>query len=197
VQNGSYSPLRQTYNILHPRMSFGEFVMNFEKAFMTKPFEDQSAAFEEALKALGLQPRTFMIDKLIGVWNTNRILAKLFPETEEVLKQLKERKLKLGLISNTDSFAQQVIERFQIDKMMDSMALSFQTGFLKTDLQSFEKVLKDLNVNPDEAVMVGDSLETDMQGAKNANIRGILIDREDKRTYSDKIKSLKQLLEIK
>ena len=41
--------------------------------------------------------------------------------------------------------------------------------------------------------MIGDSIPTDIEGAKNAGIRGILVDRKDKRESEDKIISLSEI----
>ena len=41
--------------------------------------------------------------------------------------------------------------------------------------------------------MIGDSLESDMKAAKAVGMRGILVDRKDKREFTPKIKSLEEL----
>mgnify|MGYP001567253348 CR=1 FL=1 len=97
VDNGTYSPLRQSYDILRPRMNFSEFVQAFEKAFMTKKFDEQAKGFAEVCDAIELPQKSFIIDKLIGLWNKNRMLAKLYPETISVLQALKDKKYNSAL----------------------------------------------------------------------------------------------------
>ena len=41
--------------------------------------------------------------------------------------------------------------------------------------------------------MVGDSLESDIEGAQKAGIRAILLDRRGRREYPDKISNLLEL----
>jgi FMN phosphatase YigB (HAD superfamily) len=55
--------------------------------------------------------------------------------------------------------------------------------------------LKKLKIKKTEAVMVGDSLESDIKAAENAGIKAILVDRHNKREYSDKISNLAELKE--
>jgi len=67
--------------------------------------------------------------------------------------------------------------------------------FKKPDKRAFLEVLKKMKSIPEEAVMVGDSLEKDILPAMSLGIRGILIDREGKVSDNSiiKISSLKEL----
>ena len=71
--------------------------------------------------------------------------------------------------------------------------MSWKTGHLKTDKELFDGVLKKLKVKKADALMVGDSMPTDMEGAKNAGIKSVLVDRRDSRDYPDKIHDLTEL----
>ncbi|MBW3004958.1 HAD family hydrolase [Candidatus Woesearchaeota archaeon] len=194
AENGTYSPLRQTYNILRVRMKFSDFVIKIEGVLMTKPHEDQTSAFTEVCQAFNIEPRPFIIDKLIGVWNKNKLLAQLYPETIAVLEELKKKKYKLAIISNSpNNSVEPVIEKFGLGKYFDAIELSWQTGNLKTDKEMFENTLKKLKVKKENALMVGDSIPTDIEGAKNAGIKAILVDRKGSREWPEKIKDLTEL----
>jgi HAD superfamily hydrolase (TIGR01509 family) len=67
--------------------------------------------------------------------------------------------------------------------------------FKKPDKRAFLEVLKKMKSIPEEAVMVGDSLEKDILPAVSLGIRGILIDREGKVSDNSiiKISNLKEL----
>ncbi|MBW2985772.1 HAD family hydrolase [Candidatus Woesearchaeota archaeon] len=197
VENGTYSPLRQTYNILRVRMRFSDFVIKTEQVLMTKPYSDQTQAFTEVCKALNVEPRDFIIDKLIGVWNKNKLLANLYPETIKVLEKLKKEGYKLAIVSNCpNNSAESVIEKFDLGQYFDAIVLSWETGYLKTDKELFETALNQLKVKKEDAIMVGDSIPTDVDGAKNAGIKPILVDRRDSREYPDKISDLTGLNEV-
>jgi putative hydrolase of the HAD superfamily len=194
VQQGAYSPLKQTYRLMRPRMHFGEFVERFERVAMTKPYDDQVAMFVDAFAALDLQPKDWLIEKLVGVWNKNKLLATPYPETLQALELLRSKGLKLGLVSNVPKLSVDgVLEKFGLDKFFDAVCFSFDSGYLKTDPELFDCVLEKLGVGKEDAVMVGDSLETDIAGAEKAGITAVLIDRKNTREYPNKIKSLTEI----
>ncbi len=195
VENGVYpSPVSQVRYFLRLRnMKFHDYIVRFEKVFMTQEFESLTSGFQEVCKEFDVNPPSWVIDKMVGMWNKNRLLAKPFPETMEVLEQL-SGKYKLGLISNTDPFSiEPLIEKFGFNEHFPSIALSYQEGKLKIDQGLYDKVLGEMDLSAEEVVMVGDSMESDIVSAKNAGIRAILVDRRDKRDYEDRIKTLSEL----
>ncbi|MBI2564981.1 HAD family hydrolase [Candidatus Woesearchaeota archaeon] len=198
VENGTYSPLRQSYEILRARMRFGDFVAIFEDVLMTKSYPDQTAAFTEVLKVFKVPIKQLIIDKLIAVWNKNIILAKPYEETIEVLQKLKEKEFKLAIVSNTPSFSiEQVLDKYDMKQYFDGFFLSYKLGVLKTNVGMFSTAIQTLNVSKEEVIMVGDSLETDIAGAQKAGIRAVLIDRKNKREFPDKIVTLSELENFK
>ena len=191
VQQGAYSPLKQTYRFLRMQMPFGEFVEKFERVAMIKPYDDQMQMFRDASDALGANAPDWVLEKLVGVWNKNKILAQLYPETMETLEMLKKKGIKIAIVSNTPKLSVDgVLEKFGLDKMFDVVCFSYEVGFLKTDHELFDAALEKLGVTKEEAVMVGDSMETDIVGAENAGVLPVLIDRKETREYERKIKSL-------
>ena len=59
-------------------------------------------------------------------------------------------------------------------------ALEFATGKTavlmgKPSEAFFDLALRDMGIRPDEAVMIGDDIHTDVGGAKNAGMRGVLV----------------------
>ncbi len=198
AENGTYSPLRQTYNILRVRMKFSDFVIKTESVLMTKPYEDQTSAFTAVCQAFNIEPKPFIIDKLIGVWNKNKLLSQLYPDTIQVLEELKKAKYKLAIVSNCpNNSVEPVIEKFGLGKYFDAVLLSWETGYLKTDKELFALAMKKLKVKKKEDVlMVGDSIPTDIEGAKNAGINAILVDRKGTREWPEKIKDLTELKNV-
>jgi 2-haloalkanoic acid dehalogenase type II len=195
IENGIFpSPVRQAKSILRLyKMPFPLYIIEFEKSLMTQEFDDLYKAFENVCEQFKIPPDQFILDKLVGMWNKNKLLAKPFPETIKTLEKLK-KKYKLVLISNTDCFSvKSVIDKYELSQYFDLMLFSYDLGMLKSNPKIFEHALKKLKLKKDQVVMVGDSMESDIQGAKNADIRPILIDRRDRREYEDKILSLDEL----
>ncbi len=191
VENGTYSPLKQSYEILRAETDYSEFVMRFEKIFMTRKFDSQAEGFTQICTEFKVEPTTEILDELIGVWNKNKLLARAFLDTVPVLTFLKSQNIKVGLLSNTPmNSGDFVLEKLQLTKYFDAVHLSCETGLLKQDSESFKKILKDLDCEPQDALMIGDSMETDIHGAERAGVRGILLDRRGRRDHHTKIRNL-------
>lgn len=196
VENGIFpSPVRQAQRILRINRPFPEYIERFEQAFMTKNVETLTEAFHNVTKEFETNPPEFVYEKLVGMWNKNTFLCKPFPETIEVLKDLK-KDYKLILISNTDNLSvPQLLDKFDLRKYFDEIILSCETGLLKTNKDIFELALKKTKLKNTNTVMIGDSIPTDIEGAKKAGIRGILVDRRDTREFDDKMATLSEIKE--
>ena len=189
------SPVRQVKFILRLReMPFQDYIVAFEKAFMLKKFENLKEGFEAVCKELNTEAPDFVIDKLVGMWNKNTLLAKPFLDTISTLETLKKKGIKVALIANSDCFSiDPLLEKFDLRKYFDAVWLSYETGSLKSDSDAFKTLLRKLKVKKSEALVVGDSLESDIKGAENAGIKSILLDRRNRLEYENKILSLKEL----
>jgi HAD superfamily hydrolase (TIGR01549 family) len=197
VENGIFpSPVKQARYILRLRMTFKDFIIRFEKAVMTKPYNDLNEAFAAVCNEFQLDPQPFILEKLVGMWNKNELLGKPFLETIEVLEYLKKKKIKIGLISNTTPSITRVLEKFDLNKYFDATMFSYDEGLLKTDPEMFKKLIKKLKVKPDDVIMIGDSLPTDIIGSRNAGIKSILLDRMNKREFTPKIVNLRELKDL-
>jgi len=200
MENGVYSPVRQVQRRLDIfRVPFPEYIQKFEDVFMTKKYESLKDGFTEVCKAFDVEPNDEMIERLIGMWNKNTLLAKPFYETDRVLEKLKKN-YKLVLAINTDCFsAMQVIEKFEIDKKFDLIMQSCDVGILKTDPKMFEEIMKKMKIKDKEKiVMVGDSIESDIKSAEKAGIKAILVDRRNRREgdYSPRIRNLQEIFDV-
>lgn len=191
AENGVYSPLKQTYNILRARMRYSAFVINFERAAMTKKFSNPEELFASACNALRIDYTEKAIKEIISIWNKNSENAKLFPETIEALESLKKKNIKLAIATNSPSFGtEEAIEKLGVKKYFDEIFYSYEVGFLKTVPKMFELAEKKMGVKKDELLMVGDSKETDIYGAEKAGVQAVLVDRNGKRTYVNKAGNL-------
>jgi len=190
------SPFKQARYFLRLRMPFSEFAPKFEESFMLKEFESLTEGFKETAKAFNVNPPAFAYEKLVGVWNKNKLLAKPYPESIDVLAELK-KKYKLALVASTDCFTMnEIIDKYDLRKFFDVIILSYEAGVLKTDKKMFQTVLKKMKVKKNEAVMIGDSIDSDIRGAENAGVKAVLVDRKDKREYENKILDLNGVKDI-
>jgi putative hydrolase of the HAD superfamily len=122
----------------------------------------------------------------------------LFPETYEVLKQLKTAGCNLGVVSNFDTRIYTVMQSLGILEFFDAVTTSSETGFCKPDREIFEAAVRALNVVPSETVIVGDSLSDDVQAGARAGLHAILIDRKGRHSSApvQRIASLRELIPL-
>ena len=117
----------------------------------------------------------------------------LFPETLEVLNELKGLGLKLGVISNFDSRAYTVLESLGIRHFFDAVTLSSEAGYSKPDAGIFEAAVRALALPASTILLVGDSLHDDVEPAIRLGLPAVLIDRKGRYTSSGHVPSISSL----
>jgi HAD superfamily hydrolase (TIGR01549 family) len=100
----------------------------------------------------------------------------LYEDALPVLEEVRRSGLRIGLISNGQRDLAEFAEHHSLD--VDVTVGSFTHGRIKPHPSIFETALEALGIDAAEAVMVGDSYEDDIRGARNLGIRAILVDRE-------------------
>jgi putative hydrolase of the HAD superfamily len=101
-----------------------------------------------------------------------------YPDAVPALRELRERGLRLVAVSNWDCSLPQVLERCGLGELLDGAVSSAVAGARKPDPAIFQPALELAEVEPDEALHVGDTTEEDVDGARAAGIRPLLIDRD-------------------
>jgi putative hydrolase of the HAD superfamily len=110
----------------------------------------------------------------------------VFAESEQVLQELKKR-FRLALITNGAPDIQGTkIDGSNLASSFETILISGDHGFGKPDARIFQLALERLRVAPGEAVMIGDSLDRDIAGARAAGLRTIWINRYN-RTSTDTV----------
>jgi HAD superfamily hydrolase (TIGR01549 family) len=106
------------------------------------------------------------------------IRPSLYPEAEPVLKRLFNEGYSLAIVSNAPADTIDVVERLGLKRYTSAVVISGIVGYTKPNPEIFRIALRDVSCKPEETVHVGDIYEADVEGARNAGITGILIDRE-------------------
>lgn len=123
----------------------------------------------------------------------------LFEGAHEVLSILKD-KYKLHIITNGFLESQEMkMGRTNIRQYFDEIFVSEVIGLYKPDIALFQHALGVANTTAQESLMIGDSLEADILGAKNAGIDQVYFNpNNDKHDFeiTYEIKSLYELLNI-
>jgi FMN hydrolase / 5-amino-6-(5-phospho-D-ribitylamino)uracil phosphatase len=102
----------------------------------------------------------------------------LFEDVLPVLDELRAADLKIAVVSNgiRDLTAFVAHHRLDVDAIVDSR----RHGRVKPHPTIFQAALELLGVGAGEAVMVGDSIEEDIEGAQALGMRAILVDRDER-----------------
>ena len=97
-----------------------------------------------------------------------------FPNMEEVLKELKNRGIRLGMITNgLTKFQSLNLQALGIHSYIDTILISEQEGIKKPHAEIFLRALKKLGVTPEESLYVGDHPENDVLGAQNVGMNAV------------------------
>ncbi len=129
--------------------------------------------------------------EIVGRWE-HASHFELYDDVVPVLMELKVQGLKLGLVSNTSRDLDAFVRHFGID--VDAWISSGSHGKVKPSPLIFAAALELLEVAAADAVMVGDSVEDDVEGAQACGMRAILLDRAGRFPgHAGRIESLREL----
>lgn len=105
--------------------------------------------------------------------------AKLYAETREVLEELRKKNIKLGLISNLASPYKRPFFEFGLNKYFDEVLFSCDVGLRKHDPRIYQKIIRNLNINPAHVLMTGDNVYADVKGPKSIGMNAVHLDRKN------------------
>jgi putative hydrolase of the HAD superfamily len=101
----------------------------------------------------------------------------LYDEVPAVLRQLASAGIRLGLISNSHRCLAAFQSHFELQGLIVATVSSSEHGLLKPHPSIFAAALQLVDVQPADAVMVGDSVRQDIEGARRAGMRAVLLHR--------------------
>ena len=133
--------------------------------------------------------------------NLYKVLS-TFPEVNEVLKKLKEKKYKIAILSNgTPSLLNDLVKSNNLDNIFDDIFSIEQVGIYKPDAKVYNIPIQKYKIKNDEIVFL--SANTwDISGGGNYGYNAVWVNRNsnvfDNLDYKPKneIGNLKELLEI-
>ncbi|MDR7301651.1 HAD family hydrolase [Haloactinomyces albus] len=84
-----------------------------------------------------------------------------YPDTAEVLRRLYAAGIRIAVISNIAFDIRPAFERLGVAELIDEVVMSYVEGVIKPDPKLFLRTCERLEVDPEQALMVGDSAEAD------------------------------------
>ena len=153
-------------------------------------------SLEKSMKAFGIEAS--MKNELLNLY---KVLSP-FEEVPEILKTLKEKNYKLGILSNgTPALLNELIESNNLKNIFDDIFSIEEVGIYKPNSKVYDMPIKKYKIEKEEVAFL--SANTwDVSGGGNYGYSSIWVNRNnnifDNLDYKSKyqIKNLKQLLDI-
>jgi len=127
--------------------------------------------FIDSFKRLGINAESFADKFSFDYIKESPNKTKLFPKAIETLKYLKNKGYKLYLLTNGFIEVQKVkIIDSKLEPYFERMITSEDAGYQKPHKKIFEFALNIVKAKKSDCIMIGDDLESDIEGAKNFGI---------------------------
>jgi len=121
--------------------------------------------------------------------------AQVVEHATEVLEAIRGQGYKVALVANDDGVnVRNLLGTCGLENYFDVTVISGEVGTEKPDERIFQLALNELGIEPGEAVMVGNRLDTDIQGANRIGMRSVWFRWNDR--YDSTIKSQEQTPDI-
>ena len=98
-----------------------------------------------------------------------------YPDADRVLRTLKERGYRLGIIASQPLGSADRLARFGLRDYFEVICASAEEGVDKPDPALFRRALTRAGCSPENAVMIGDHTDNDVAPAKSLGMQTVLI----------------------
>ena len=136
---------------------------------------DYAALVRVALAAEGIEPDDAGLERFLEAEHTAwEPAVQLAATTHALLEALRERGLRLGLVSNAidpPALLHRDLERLGVAQRLDVAVFSSEVGWRKPHPAIFERALGELGAEPARTLFVGDNLVNDVGGAAALGMR--------------------------
>lgn len=149
---------------------------------MTSTERDQFfAKFEQlVLQGCGIDVDLELADKIWQAVAAQEYELVLYDDVLPGLDALRASGYIVGIVSNVPSGGSELSDQLGLSDSIDFAVTSSEVGYEKPDPRIFAEALRRANdTPPNAALMVGDQLESDVNGAIGAGIQPVLLDRNN------------------
>jgi putative hydrolase of the HAD superfamily len=131
----------------------------------------RASMWQSALESVGVNDAQ-LAQRSADRYNAYRVkYFTLFPGAIDLLRALRERGMKLGIVTNGLSEThREKIAILRISEYFDAIFLSDEVGMVKPDPLLFAHACRTLGSAPAHAAMVGDRYDRDIRGAMDAGL---------------------------
>jgi len=132
----------------------------------------------KALKGAGLEVSRDTALGIIAAVQQIGLKFEIYDDALPTLKLLKGRGLTVGLISNVAQDIASICKDLGLEPYLDFWVTSFEVGCDKPHPGIFLAALDRAQVQPAEAIYIGDQYDLDVVGARGVNMKAVLLDRD-------------------
>ena len=172
--------------------------LNYER-FLIKELsfhEQRRERLRQFLPLAGLPvPKTdTRLDELFAIYLQNYEEAwTAFPDAAPALQSLRVGGMPVGVVTNGNHDQQtSKINRIGLEPLLDRIFSSELTSHAKPAPEAFTQPCKSMQISPAQTLYVGDNYRVDIEGARNAGLQAIHLNREGT-TRQGTIQSLAEL----
>ena len=101
----------------------------------------------------------------------------LCPGVKETLSLLKEKGYSLGIISNWDSSAKPILDKFGIKNFFSTIVISSEVGVEKPSVEIFSIALERSGALGEKSLYIGDNYYDDVIGSRKVGMDAVVINR--------------------
>jgi HAD superfamily hydrolase (TIGR01509 family) len=138
--------------------------------------QQQSATLDDLLAAAGVPHDGAAIRALRDFWEPHTYTD---PDVPELLRQLRRRDIRVGVLSNTiwpREWHEDVFVRDQVLDLLDGAVYTSEIAHTKPHPEAFRSAMAAVGVtDPERCVFVGDRPYDDISGARAVGMRAVLI----------------------
>jgi len=153
----------------------------------TASMHDRFLYFQRMFEIMKLPFEPEMLTAITELyWNATYRNLRLFQGVKEAMKTIKKSGLLIGVATNLVADVQiKKLEKLGVEDYIDFVVTSQEAGKEKPHPAMFLLALKKAGCLPEEAVMIGDSLEQDIEGANHIGMTSVHISVEGKKGKAD------------
>jgi len=131
------------------------------------------------LRDLQIEPSRHIIHKLSELEiKLQERHVHLFADTRDVLSHLKDKGVKLGLVTNTSLATGTVPDILSIRDFFDVVVFSYAVGVLKPEAGIYLAACERLGIAPTTCLFVGDGNDRELDGARDVGMRTVMVGKQ-------------------
>jgi putative hydrolase of the HAD superfamily len=140
----------------------------------------RSATLDAVFGRAGVTPSAGFLASYFSAWDPHTLID---PDAVPLLRELRRRGVKVGVLSNTmwpRSAHERIFARDGVLELIDSAVYTSEIPWVKPHPEAFRSAMRAVGVSdPGSCVFVGDRPYDDVSGAKGVGMRAVLIPNSD------------------